>query len=135
MIPHLSNMVSVKVSCPIYPSEKSDKVKKAIINIFPDAELEETGRGFKGTASLDYFSKLIRKQEILDSTRSMLFKGIRDSRTVIHLNKQVATVGKVSFTDARCILGSIDVIIEDEDLETLINRIAPETVDGKEVRA
>ncbi|MDR2846265.1 MAG: hypothetical protein LBV63_03185, partial [Candidatus Methanoplasma sp.] len=80
------------------------------------------------------FSKLIRKQKILDSARGVLFKGVRGNRTTIHLNKQVATVGKVSFTEPRTILGTIEVTIEDEDLELLIDRVAPETVDGEELR-
>jgi predicted RNA binding protein with dsRBD fold (UPF0201 family) len=64
----------------------------------------------------------------------VLFKGVRGNRTTIHLNKQVATVGKVSFTEPRTILGTIEVTIEDEDLELLIDRVAPETVDGEELR-
>jgi predicted RNA binding protein with dsRBD fold (UPF0201 family) len=51
------------------------------------------------------------------------------------LNKQVATVGKVSFADRRPVLGAIDVVIEDDDISALIDRVAPMTVDGEEVRA
>jgi predicted RNA binding protein with dsRBD fold (UPF0201 family) len=128
------SMVSVTVSCPIYPSEDPQKVRAAVLRIFPDISEEEGVEGkIVGKASLDNFSKIIRKQEILDSTRAMMFKGARDNTTVLHLNKQVATVGKVSFADKHPILGSIDVTVQDDDLEALIDRVAPQTVDGKEV--
>jgi len=127
-------MAKVTVTCPVYPSEDPKKVRDAVARIFPGMELNEVGDNLVGEGSLDNFSKLIRKQAILDSTRNMLLKGMRGDRTVIHLNKQVATVGKVSFAESRSILGSIDVSIEDEDLEALIDRVAPVTVDGREVR-
>ncbi|UAL07762.1 MAG: hypothetical protein KRP56_00395 [Candidatus Methanogranum gryphiswaldense] len=126
-------MVRVTVSCPVYPSEDPKKVREAIARIFPGMELEESKWGLKGEGSLDNFSKLIRRQEILDSTRNMLFKGMHGNKTTIRLNKQVATVGKVSFAEPRAILGSIDIVIEDDDLEAVIDRIAPGTVDGREV--
>lgn len=50
------------------------------------------------------------------------------------LNKQVATVGKVSFADRRPVLGAIEVSVEDDGLEQLIDRVAPMTVDGEEVK-
>jgi predicted RNA binding protein with dsRBD fold (UPF0201 family) len=127
-------MVSAHVSCLVCPSEDPDKVRKAILNIFPDASLEVTERGLEGTASLDRFKDLIRRQKILDSTRSMMFKGIRNGYITIHLNKQVAFVGKVSFTEPKTVLGTMRVTIETDDPERLIDAVAPRTVDGEEVR-
>lgn len=127
-------MVSVEISCPIYPSEDPEKVKTAVMRIFPDAVLEETENGLAGTAgSLDHFSKQIRKQKILDTTRSVLIRGQRGDRTRFFLNKQVAFVGKISFCEEKTILGTIKAVVIDEDLENLIDKVAPETVDGEEV--
>ena len=128
-------MAVVKVSCPVNPSEDPDKVRAAIESIFPDAELELDGKGFSGTASLDRFSKAIRSQRILDAVRGVLLANVRGNSTRMSLNKQVATVGKVSFADRRPVLGAIDVTIEDDDISALIDRVAPMTVDGEEVRA
>ncbi|MCL2032237.1 MAG: hypothetical protein FWG96_03090 [Methanomassiliicoccaceae archaeon] len=128
-------MVTVSISCPVCPSEDPEKVRGAILNIFPDALLEETGSGFEGKASAGRFHDLIRKQKILDSTRSMMFKGIRGGSITVHLNKQVAFVGKVSFTDPNTVLGTMRVTIETDDPELTIDSIAPRTVDGEEVRA
>lgn len=121
------------LSCPIFPSEDPKKVRDAVNRIFPGAELTEGDGEIYGPVSLDNFSKMIRRQQILDTTRSVLFKGMRDNRTLMRLNKQVATVGKVSFAEPRSILGAIEVVIEDDNLEAFIDRLAPETVDGKEV--
>ncbi len=119
----------------MYPSEDPEKVSAAILRIFPDAVLERTEKGFEGTAgSLNNFSSLIRKQKILDSTRSVMVRAMSDGRTMFFLNKQVATVGKVSFTEERTILGSIRVIVKDPDVQSLIDAVAPVTVDGEEVR-
>lgn len=128
-------MVAVKLFCKVCPSEDPEKVRDAVMNIFPDASLERTDKGFEGTGTTNRFRELIRKQKILDSTRSMMFKGIRDNSIVMHLNKQVATVGKISFTEPKTILGTIKVTIECEDPESVIDDIAPRTVDGEEVRA
>lgn len=127
-------VTEVIVRSPFSPSEDPEKVRKAILNIFPNADLEDYPTGFEGTADLNTFSKLIRNQKILDSTRSMMTRGWKDGRITLYLNKQVATVGIVSFAEARAILGNIEVVIFDDDLEELIDIIAPETVDGEEVR-
>ena len=63
----LKSMTSVSIECQVNPSEDPDKVATAIINIFPDAELELDDKGFKGIATIDHFSKQIRKQKILDA--------------------------------------------------------------------
>ncbi|MGI6008799.1 MAG: RNA-binding domain-containing protein [Methanomethylophilus sp.] len=129
-------MATVTVTCPVYPSEDPEKVRAAVLNIFPTAQLELSDGALKGTADLDRFSKRIREQRILDTARSQLQKGEKRGHTVtvIHLNKQVATVGKVSFVDYRTVLGTIDVTVEDPELDALIDRVAPVTVNGEEVK-
>ena len=127
-------MISVKISCPVFPSEDPDKVKEAITKIFPDAEFSENDDGYECTApSLDHFSKQIRKQKILDTTRSVMIRGKRGDRTRFFLNKQVAFVGKISFCEEKTILGTIKVLVIDEDIDALIDKVAPVTVDGEEV--
>lgn len=128
-------MTAVQISCPVNPSEDPEKVRVAILSIFPDAELELTESGFEGIApGLDGFGRLIRKQRILDAARAVLISNMRGQRTRMSLNKQVATVGKISFADRNPVLGAIEVSIEDDDLVALIDRVAPMTVDGEEVR-
>lgn len=128
-------MTSVAIHCPVNPSEDPEKVRSAILALFPDAELELGEGGFEGTvSSLDSFGRLIRRQRILDAARAVLIANIRGQRTRMSLNKQVATVGKISFADRNPVLGAIEVSVEDDDLVALIDRVAPMTVDGEEVR-
>lgn len=129
-------MTKVTVSAPVNPSEDPSKVLEAMLNIFPTGSFEEEDGVISGEADLENFSKQIRKQRILDTARSQLQQGAGRStrRTRFSLNKQVATVGKVSFVNYRIALGTIDVTVEDDDLEALIDRVAPVTVDGEEVK-
>ncbi|MGI5965140.1 MAG: RNA-binding domain-containing protein, partial [Candidatus Methanomethylophilaceae archaeon] len=128
-------MTLVSISAEVNPSESEDSVRKAVLNIFPDAELERTEEGFRGTApGTDCFSELIRKQKILDAARATLIKGAENGKTRFLLNKQAAFAGKVSFTDGRAVLGPIKVVMEDGDIHSLIDRISPYTIDGKEVK-
>ncbi len=126
-------MTAVRISCPVNPSEDEEKVRSAVLSIFPDAELVLNDGRLEGEASLDRFSKAIRRQKILDATRAVMIMNSRGNTTRLSLNKQVATVGKVSFADKRPVLGAIEVTIEDDDLMALIDRVAPITVDGEEV--
>ena len=126
-------MTAVRISCPVNPSEDEEKVRSAVLSIFPDAELVLNDGRLEGEATLDRFSKAIRRQKILDATRAVMIMNSRGNITHLSLNKQVATVGKVSFADKRPVLGAIEVTIEDDDLMALIDRVAPITVDGEEV--
>ena len=126
-------MTAVRISCPVNPSEDEENVRSAVLSIFPDAELSLNDGRLEGEATLDRFSKAIRRQKILDATRAVMIMNSRGNTTRLSLNKQVATVGKVSFADKRPVLGAIEVTIEDDDLMALIDRVAPITVDGEEV--
>jgi predicted RNA binding protein with dsRBD fold (UPF0201 family) len=50
------------------------------------------------------------------------------------LNKQVATVGKVSFTDGESALGPIAVTLEAPDIDRLMDYLAPRTRGGKPIQ-
>ena len=126
-------MTAVRISCPVNPSEDEEKVRSAVLSIFPDAELSLNDGRLEVEATLDRFSKAIRRQKILDATRAVMIMNSRGNTTRLSLNKEVATVGKVSFADKRPVLGAIEVTIEDDDLMALIDRVAPITVDGEEV--
>ncbi len=116
------------------PSESDEKVEAAVRNIFPDIEMERTDQGFSGrTDSLEKFKMQIRRQKILDTTRNVLLRNSTGKRTRMHLNKQVAFVGKVTFAEESTVLCTITVTIEDEDIEALIDNVAPTTNEGEEI--
>jgi len=127
-------MLAVSISCPVFPSEDPDRVRQAVLNIFPGTELVLTEGTLSGeTDNADHFSEQIRRQRILDSTRSMLVKGRNGDRSTVHLNKQAAYAGKISFTESKTILGTIKVIFSSDDITAFIGSLAPQTVDGEEV--
>ena len=99
-------MITAEVKCEIRPSEDSGKVEAAIRSIFPEGELiREDMCYFIHDAPVEHFCKLIRRQKILDAARSVFFAGKRRNTASVCLNKQVATVGKVSFADKNPVLG------------------------------
>ncbi len=129
-------MISVKITCPVNPSEDPEKVRDAILRIFPDAELGLSKKGYEGTTStLDEFGRVIRRQRILDAARGVLLKNLHRNTTYMSINKQVATVGKVSFTDRNPVLGAIEMTMTGDGLEGFIDRIAPMTVDSEEIKS
>ena len=128
-------IVSVRISCPVFPSEDPEKVRQAVLNIFPDAVLDEGKEGISAvSAGMEHFGDRIRKQKILDTARSVLMKGRRNERTVFYLNKQAAYAGKISFVEEKAVLGTLKVTAEAEDITSFIEVLAPNTVDGEEVR-
>jgi hypothetical protein len=127
-------VTEIGVTCPVFPSEDGEKVRKAILNVFPDAVLETVDGGFGATLdNMEHFGEQIRRQKILDTARSVMLKGRRGERSVFHLNKQAAYAGKISFTEERTILGTIKVTASADDITAFIETIAPNTVNGEEV--
>ena len=127
-------LVTARARC--FPTEDPDKVRRALLNVFPDALVEEYEGGLIArSGSLSRFKELIRNQRILDSTRSVMIRAISGTETRFQLNKQVAYVGKISFTEGPMPLGSIEVSIEADDLRSVVEDVAPVTVGGEEVVA
>jgi predicted RNA binding protein with dsRBD fold (UPF0201 family) len=115
------------VETPIRPTETAEKVRTAVLNVFPEAHLEE-GQRLRGRAgSLDRFAALLGRQRIRDSSREVLLGSIRGQRLVFHLNKQAAFAGRISFS-AHAPLGDIQVTVVSDDLRGLIQELAPATI-------
>lgn len=125
-------MPVITATTPCYPTEDREKVRQALLNIFPEAEIEEGASTFIArTASGDRLREMIIDNHIRDSARSVMLRGMRDGSTRFVLNKQVALVGKVSFLDDKVALGGIEVIIEDADIEKTIDILAESTVEAR----
>ena len=99
----------------------------AIALLFPDARVEGDDPVVASSQSVERFGTLLRQQRIRDAARAVMRKSIRGNSTHFVLNKQIAAVGKVSFSQESHPLGDIDVIFEDTDIEQLIDSIAPRT--------
>ncbi len=122
------------VSSPYGKTEDHEKVAQAIMNIFPEAILEiEEGCINGSTPDIDNFLKLINQQRIRDTARQVMHKGSSKNKIKFFLNKQVAYVSKVNFTDGNSVLGDIKVIIEVDDPDVLLDSILPNNKDKEKM--
>jgi len=131
-------MLKLRVEAEIRPTEDQTKVEAAVKKIFPTLQPSTAGNFLVGESTevgaLDRLHQLLRLQMILDSARSVMRRGRQGNVVRFMLNKQVATVGKVSFTDGESPLGPIVVTLEASDIERLIDYLAPRTRGGKPIR-
>ena len=100
-------------------------------SMFPDAEVSGESVISGHSRSIDEFGKLLSKQRIRDAARAVMRKHMRGRTTSFRLNKQVAAIGKVSFSDESHPLGDIEVEITSDELESAIDRVAPNTRAGE----
>lgn len=125
--------MEITISVPVKKTESPDKVKKAVLNIFPDAELELGEDVLSGRAKdIAIFKELLVNQRIRTTARAVLLRAKNTEKTVkFMLNKQVAYVGKLNFVDSdECRpLGDIEVCIGSENIDVMIAEIT-ETQDS-----
>ncbi|GCC11004.1 hypothetical protein IPdc08_01048 [archaeon] len=132
--------MKISLKAVIYPTENSEKVSKAVKNIFPDLKLEvEKRKGYsviKGKAkeikALEKLYKMLRKEKILDTARNALMRTKQEDKVFFTINKQAAYVGRLNFS-VESTLGAIEVEIEDGNIDVFIDWLAPETFEGKEI--
>lgn len=129
--------VTVFVETQINPTENEDNVKAAVNNFLDNATItiKPSIKGSsltaiaKGQDSLFKLRNLLRNDRIRDASRRLLFKSIRGNMISFYLNKQVAFVGHISFSEesAESPLGPIRVNIETDNPEQLIDWLAEKT--------
>lgn len=120
-------MPEIRMRARCYPTEDRQLVVKAIVSLFPDAEVSGTEELEACSASATAFAEQLKRQRIRDAARSVLRRGIRGNTTAFRLNKQVASIGKVSFSEEDHPLGDIVVEIVADDINAFIDDIAPNT--------
>ena len=97
----------------------------AILSLFPDAVIEGDEVLRASSSSLESFSEQLAKQRIRAAARKILMRGVEGSKTTFRLNKQVATTGKVSFSEEEHPLGDITVTIRSLNIQSVIDELAP----------
>jgi predicted RNA binding protein with dsRBD fold (UPF0201 family) len=122
----------VEVRSPCNPTEDVRKVERAMKNIFPDLDIrrEEGLLGGTGT-SVERFGELLKNQRIRSAARAVMLSSRSGNETCFHLNKQAAFMGKVSFGTGSP-LGDIEVKFIGDDIEVLIDSVAPRLGDVRE---
>jgi len=116
--------ISVQATSPLHPTEDSDAVAKAILNMFPTMDLEVadglmTGRA-EGPAALVRFRWRIREMRIRDTARKQLGAGTDEGSIGFSLNKQSAFSRVPNFSTGGAPLGDIDVSVTAGDPDAVV---------------
>jgi len=131
-------LLKLRVEAKINPTESRDKVEEAVKRIFPALQLELRGDSLVGESSrpkvLENLHQQLQLQAIRNSARKVLRTGREDDTVRFMLNKQAATVSKVSFTDGESPLGPIVVTIQASDPDLVIDYLVPRTREGKPIK-
>lgn len=129
--------IDVEITAPVYDTEVTDRVAEAIVNIFPGADPELQHGELRATVhEVEHFSELLHRRAILDTARDVFFENLQGETFAFRLKKQAAFEGVVNFiVDEPGELGAISVRVrvQEPDVESVIDHIAPPTEDGKPV--
>ncbi|MFC4356966.1 RNA-binding domain-containing protein [Halobium salinum] len=129
--------IDVEVVVPVRDTEVTDRVADAVRNLFPNAEVShEAGRLVAETHSLDHFSDLLHRQEILDTARREFERSSDGESFSFSLKKQAAFKGVVNFAVGNPDeLGDLDVVVtvRNPSVDEFVDHVAPPTKDGKPV--
>jgi len=114
------------------PTEDEAKVKRALLNIFPDARTVKITKPDGGELIqlsgsnvnfLDTFRRLIKQERIRDTARKVFSARTESHRIMIFLHKQAAFAGHVSFCApvGESPQGPITIRIESEIPESVVD--------------
>lgn len=137
-------MLSILIRTPLRDTENPQKVKQAILNVVSSVSFEtERSDGTcylvvesKELSTLSPLHRKLREQRILETARTILKKNASKDSVTFFLNKQAAYAGHIHFCEPEreSPLGPITVKISSENLDHLIDWLAPHTVKGKPMR-
>lgn len=131
----------IVVEAEIRLTEDRERVLRAVRNIVSPSSITITsthrGELLVGEASsleaLLPLYQAIRAERILDAVRSALKKNKHGNSTYLLLHKQAAFAGKVSIVDSdrESPLGAIRLLIIRDDIDEVIDWLAPPTAKGR----
>jgi len=115
----------VTATSSVNPSENISKIKKAILNIFSDAQIEITNGIVKATTNIDSLSKIhevISSRNTQKAYRRHLNRNLIDDSTWFYLNKQAAFSNVIALCDEadESPLGPIKIILKSKNIEKII---------------
>jgi hypothetical protein len=118
--------MDIALEAEVHPTEDPERVRRAILNLFPGAaEMAGTEGRLRFTAAdAEQLARRIGEQMIRDTARSLLLRSAHGNRIRFWLHKQAALAGKVNFTEGSSVLGDITVTITSDEPEAIIKRIA-----------
>jgi len=120
-------VLEIRLTTKCFPTEDRETIAGAITSLFPDAIVRGDELIDATSASVEAFAEQLKRQRIRDAARAVMRRGLRGNATSFRLNKQVAAVGKISFSEETHPLGDIEVTISSDNIDSLIDSIAPNT--------
>jgi predicted RNA binding protein with dsRBD fold (UPF0201 family) len=138
-----SDNFQVKVEAEVNPTEDLEKVRRTLLNLFPDLNFKVkqsgsfkkilTGNSLEKNALIN-LKQLIMRERIRDAARSTIFSNILNDSAIFYLNKQAAYADHISFCmpNGESPLGPIKITLKGKNLQQLIDWLAPSS---KSVRA
>lgn len=121
----------VRAETPLNPSEDLEKVSTAVSNVIDDCIIDSKhgkviGRSI-GSEALNTIYKHVRSKAALGVLRKALLANRMGDATWFLLNKQAATAGTVALVENKkeSPLGAIKVTIESDELDRVIEWLAP----------
>ena len=124
-IPELS--CNIEVFCTINPSEDLQKIETAILNIFPDIEINKNNMQITGVSkkieSLSRIFEIIHNRRITDVYRRTLNQNLSENSTWFYLNRQAAYVDVIALCNEEdeSPLGPIEIILNSQQIEHVID--------------
>ena len=124
-IPELS--CNIEVFCAINPSEDLRKIETAILNIFPDIEINKNNMQITGISkkieSLSRIFEIIHNRRITDVYRRTLNQNLSGNSTWFYLNRQAAYVDVIALCNEEdeSPLGPIKIILDSQQIEQVID--------------
>jgi len=126
-IPSIS--CKIEMFCFVNSSEDPNKIKKAILNIFPYSTLEtkmfSISAQSKDLKSLEKIYEIIHTKQSQKIYRRNLEKNLENNTTWFYLNKQAAFVEKIAICEKsdESPLGPIKVILTSSNIDGMIDWI------------
>lgn len=115
----------VTITSIVNATEDEEKVKKAILNLFPNCDIRQDNNTLEIHDSLkilESFKLKLKKQKIRSTVKAVL-ESSEDLR--LYLNKQTAYIDIINITDGNSILGDIIVNIKTNDKNKFIEWLTP----------
>ncbi|RLM36544.1 RNA-binding domain-containing protein [Haloarcula sp. Atlit-120R] len=129
--------VDIQIKAPVNDTEVTDRVADAVRTLFPEADpTHQQGALVAEVHTMDGFSELLHRREILDTARSVFFDNLEGDTFAFDVKKQAAFEGRINFAVGDpSELGDIrvNVTVNEPSAEEYINYVAPPTEDGQPV--
>lgn len=119
----------IEMFCSINPSEDPEKIKKSILNIFPNSKIKiedfSINAHSKDPTSFEKIYETIRSKRSQKNYRRNLENNLDNDTTWFYLNKQAAFAEEIAICEEaeESPLGPIKVIMTSPDIDRIIDWI------------